>query len=114
MLLELKRPLTVQLVERLRLLRNQIDRRAKDRANATDALQDIPDQVIESSRRTLRDIKERIASLAEPSGPRIERFQTAAPRNPLSARWPSSISRRTSWSRHPYRPQPPRNARWMN
>ena len=38
MLLELKRPLTVQLVERLRLLRNQIGRRAKGRAIATDAL----------------------------------------------------------------------------
>ena len=58
MLLELKRPLAVQLVERFRLLRNQIDRR----------VQDIPDQVIENSLRTLRDITERIGSLAEPLG----------------------------------------------
>ena len=71
MLLELKSPLAVQLVERFHLLRNQIGRRAKGRAIATDALQDIPDRVIESSLRTLRDIKQRIESLAEPCSPEL-------------------------------------------
>jgi len=48
-----------QLVTDLDGLRNSI---------AADVLQNIPDQVIETSLQTLRDIKERIKSLAEPSG----------------------------------------------
>jgi len=35
---------------------------------ATDVLQDLPDSAIETSLKTLRDIKERIKTFAEPSG----------------------------------------------
>ena len=48
-----------QLVDDLDSLRDAI---------ATDVLQEIPDSAIETSLQTLRDIKERIKGLAEPSG----------------------------------------------
>jgi len=35
---------------------------------ATDVMQDIPDQMLETTLQTLRDIKERIKGLAEPPG----------------------------------------------
>ena len=48
-----------QLVDDLDSLRDSI---------ASDVLQEIPDSAIETSLRTLRDVKERIKGLAEPSG----------------------------------------------
>jgi DNA-binding MarR family transcriptional regulator len=48
-----------QLVDDLDILRDAI---------ATDVLQDIPEQAIETSLQTLTDIKERIKTLAEPPG----------------------------------------------
>lgn len=48
-----------QLADDLDSLRNEI---------ATDVLQDVPTAAIQTSLKTLRDIKERIKTLAEPSG----------------------------------------------
>jgi DNA-binding MarR family transcriptional regulator len=48
-----------QLADDLDSLRNEI---------ATDVLQDLPTAAIQTSLKTLRDIKERIKTLAEPSG----------------------------------------------
>jgi MarR family transcriptional regulator, transcriptional regulator for hemolysin len=48
-----------QLADDLDSLRNEI---------ATDVLQDLPTSAIQTSLKTLRDIKERIKTLAEPSG----------------------------------------------
>jgi len=48
-----------QLVDDLDSLRDSI---------ASDVLQEIPDSAIETSLQTLRDVKERIKGLAEPSG----------------------------------------------